>query len=150
MPASLDLNKAWRHQRHGDLTVVLTWVNDSRALVLLPNLRRDAGWYIVDESAAWRWGVDHPDTAVRRQALEHAMEQSVIACSILGIEPSLKMRARVVSIIAGWIPDLVSMPGAPEPELSSVAQGEITLRVDGEVVKQEQIMVEADAGATYG
>lgn len=83
-PYSLDLSKAWKSQRHGDLVVVLTWVNDSRALVLLPALRRDAGWYIVDESAAWRWGVDHAGALARRIAMEHAMQQSVIACSVLG------------------------------------------------------------------
>lgn len=150
MPVSLDLSKAWKSQRHGDLVVVLTWVNDSRALVLLPALRRDAGWYIVDESAAWRWGVDHPEALARRIAMEHAMQQSVIACSVLGIEASRPNRARVIGIIAGWIPDLVRMPSAPLPELSSASQGEVVLKVDGEVVREEEIKVEKAAGATYG
>lgn len=150
MPVSIDLNKAWTHQRHGDLVVVLTWVNDSRALVLLPALRRDAGWYIVDESAAWRWGVDHPDAMARRIAMEHAMQQSIIACSMLGIEATRANRARVISTITGWIPDLVRMPSAPQPELSSVSQGEVIFSVDGKVMREEEIKVERTEGATYG
>jgi hypothetical protein len=150
MPVSLDLNKAWKHQRHGDLVVVLTWVNDSRALVMLPAHRRDAGWYIVDESAAWRWGVDHPDAMARRIAMEHAMQQSLMACTILGIEPSKVNRARIISVITGWIPDLVRMPSAPLPEFSDVVQGEVVLKVDGEVVREEEIKVERTEGATYG
>lgn len=151
MPASLDLRKAHKHQRHGDIVVVLTWVNDSRALVLLPAHRTDAGWYIVDESAAWRWGVDHPDAYARRIALAHAAQQSAIACDMLGIEPTLRNRARITSIIAGWIPDLIRMPSAPEPEfLPNVTQGEIVLKVDGQVMREEEIKVEDTAGvATY-
>ncbi len=150
MSISLDLNKAWKHQRHGDLVVVLTWVNDSRALVMLPAHRRDAGWYIVDESAAWRWGVDHPDAMARRIAMEHAMQQSIIACSMLGIEATKQNRARIISVVTGWIPDLVRMPSAPEPEFSDVVQGEVVLTVDGEVMREEEIKVERTEGATYG
>jgi hypothetical protein len=150
MPATLDLTKAFKHQRHGDIVIVLTWVNDSRALVLLPALRRDAGWYIVDESAAWLWGVDHPDREARRAALAHTLEQSVVACDVLGIEPSMRNRARIVSLVSGWIPDLVRMPTAPLPEMSSTSRGEIVLTVDGRVVREEEIKVEADQGAVYG
>lgn len=148
MPVSLDLRKAHLHQRHGDLVVVLTWVNDSRALVLLPAHRTDAGWYIVDESAAWRWGVDHIDAYARRIALAHARQQSAIACNMLGIEPTVRNCARITSIIAGWIPELIRMPSAPPTEyLQGVTQGEIVLKVDGQVVREEEIKVEDTAGA---
>jgi hypothetical protein len=150
MPVTLDINKAWKHQQHGDLTVILTWVNESRALVLAPTLRRDAGWFIVDESAAFLWGVDHPDRSARLAAMQHTMRQSMMACSVLGIEPSRPNRARIISIITGWIPDLVAMPSAPLPELSSVSQGEVILKVDGQVMREEEIKVEADAGVAYG
>lgn len=150
MPICLDITKAWKTQRHGDLQVVLTWVNDSRALVLLPTHRPKAGWYIVDESAAWRWGVDHADQAARRIAMDHAMAQSLVICTMLDMEPSRANRARVISIITGWVPDLVRMPSAPLPEMSSVSQGEVSLSVDGEVVREEEIKVEVEAGAKYG
>ena len=38
MPVSLDLRKAHKVRRHGDLLAIYTWVNDERALVLLPAL----------------------------------------------------------------------------------------------------------------
>lgn len=148
MPASLDLRKAWRHQRHGDLVVVLTWVNDSRALVLLPALRRDAGWYIVDESAAYLWGVDSPEPLVRLGAQEHAMRQSEVACSMLGIEPNRPNRARVISIITGWLPDLVRMPSAPEPEFRPESYGSVILSEDGRPIAGEEIRREV-AGVEY-
>lgn len=149
MPVSLDLRKAHRHQRHGDLVVILTWVNDERALVLLPALRRDAGWYIVQESAAYKWGVDHSAPEIAREARIHAAAQSVIACSMLGIEPSRANRARVMSIITGWIPDLVTMPGAPEPEFKSGSYGQMVLSADGKPIAGEDVRVEVE-GATYG
>lgn len=150
MPVTLDLRKAWRSQQHGDLTVVMTWVNDARALVLLPTYRRDAGWYIVAESAAYLWGVDHPDPVTRRDAMAHAMEQSVMACMQLGLEASRPNRARVIGIITGWIPDLVRMPSAPLPEMSQAAYGDVTLSVDGKVVAQEETRVPIDEGTSYG
>lgn len=150
MAVSIDLAKAHRHHRHGDLIVILTWVNDSRALVVLPAIRRDAGWFIVDESAAYLWGVDHPDQALRQQAMTHVWRQSEVACWMLGLEPSISNRSRVVSIIVGWIPDLVKMPSAPLPEFTAANAGEIIFSADGQLVREEEIKVEAPGGATYG
>ena len=42
MPVSLDLRKAHKVGRHGDLLAIYTWVNDERALVLLPARRKNA------------------------------------------------------------------------------------------------------------
>jgi hypothetical protein len=39
MPVSLDLRKAYKVRRHGDLLAIYTWVNDERALVLLRGKR---------------------------------------------------------------------------------------------------------------
>lgn len=142
MSVSLDLRKAWRHQRHGDLVVVMTWVNDARALVLMPALRRDAGWYIVDESAAYLWGVDSDDPLIRLGAQEHAMKQSHVACSMLGIEPNRPNRARIISIITGWLPDLIRMPSAPDPELQAASYGSMVLNADGVPIAGEDLREE--------
>lgn len=150
MPVSLDLNKAHRHARHGDMIVVLTWVNDARALVLLPALRRDAGWYVVSETAAWLWGVDHSDPVLRAEAMSHAMAQSFIACEMLGLEPSRMNRARVISIITSWLPDLIRMPTGPEPEFNPEAYGHMVLREDGKELASQDIRTEVAAGASYG
>jgi hypothetical protein len=150
MPVSLDLRKAWRHQKHGDLIVVLTWVNDQRSLVLLPAHRRNAGWYVLQDNAAYQWGVDHEDAAVRREAMEHAVAQSFIACEMLNLEPSKMNRARVISVITGWIPDLYRMPSAPEPEFNPEAYGHMILRADGKEIAGQDLRTEVSAGANYG
>jgi hypothetical protein len=38
----LDLGKSHNVRRHGDLLAIYTWVNDERALVLLPARRKNA------------------------------------------------------------------------------------------------------------
>ena len=77
MPVSLDTRKAHLVRQHGDLMAVYTWVNDERAMVLIPARRPGAPWYIVMESAAFRYD----DTA-------YLARQCVKACDVLGIEPS--------------------------------------------------------------
>lgn len=149
MGVSLDLRKAWKHQRHGDLLVVLTWVNDERSLVLMPALRRQAGWYIVQESAAYLWGVDHPSPEVAKPAMLHAVRQAHVACDILGLEPSKMNRARVMSVITGWIPDLCRMPSEPVQAPAGPTMGEIVLRADHKPIAAESIRHE-DAGVSYG
>lgn len=149
MAVSIDLRKAHRHQRHGDLIAVLTWVNDERSLVLLPALRKDAGWYIVQESAAFKWGIDHPDAIVSVPARKHAFQQSLVACQMLGLEPSSMNRAKVISVITGWLPDLCAMPGSPEPELQKGSYGQMILSADGKPIAGQDLREEV-SGVTYG
>lgn len=138
MPASLDLRRAHLHRRHGDLLAVFTWVNDERAMVLLPAFRPGAPWYIVLESAAWLY--DDPAYLAR---------QCVTACEVLGIEPSRANWVRVAGIIHDGLPDLVKMPSAPPAEFHRGSYGEMTLRADGQVLAQQDIRIERE-GATYG
>jgi len=149
MGVSLDLRKAHHSQSHGDILAVLTWVNDERALILIPKHRKNCGWYIVQESAAFKWGIDHPDASNRRPAQEHAMLQSHIACATLELEPNRPNRARIIGIITGWIPELVRMPSAPPTEFMKGNYGHVTLRADGKEISSEDIQIE-DKGASYG
>ena len=137
MPASLDLRRAHLHRRHGDLMVVFTWVNDERAMVLLPAFRPGAPWYIVMESAAWQY--DDPAYLAR---------QCVTACDVLGIEPSRPNWVRVAGIIHDGLPDLIRMPSAPPAEFHRGAVGAMTLRADGQVLAQQDIRLERE-GVTY-
>lgn len=137
MPASLDLRRAHLHRRHGDLVVVWTWVNDERAMVLLPAYRPGAPWYIVMESAAWKY-----DDAA------YLARQCVTACEVLGIEPSRPNWGRVAGIIHDGLPDLVRMPSAPPAEFHRGAVGAMTLRADGQVLAQQDIRLERE-GVTY-
>lgn len=149
MPVSLDLRKAFKHQKHGDLMVVLTWVNDERSLVLMPTLRKNAGWVVIGESAAWKWGVDHEDKAMRMDAQAHALVESHKICDQLNLEPSKMNRARVISIITGWLPDLIRMPGAPEQEFNPESYGQMILRADGKAIAGQEIRTEVE-GVSYG
>lgn len=149
MPVSLDLKKAHKHQRVGDLLAVLTWVNDERALILLPALRKDSGWYIVQESAAYKWGIDHSAPEIRNDAMAHANAQAYVACAMLHLEPSRMNRTKVISIITGLIPDLVVMPSAPDPEFKPGAYGQLVLREDGKPIAGEDMRQEVE-GVAYG
>lgn len=149
MPVSLDLRRAHKHQRHGDIVAVLTWVNDERALVLMPAMRRNAGWYVVSETAAYEWAVDHPSAEIRRPAQEHALTHSHIACITLGIESSRRNRARIISIITGWLPDLIEMPSAPPVEARPGSFGQMILSADGKQIAGEDLR-DDDRGVSYG
>lgn len=148
MALELDLRKAHSSRVHGDIVAVLTWVNDARALVLIPAIRRDAGWYIVEESAAYLWNINAIDRGEREAALAHANKQARIACSMLGIEPSTRNRARLITIVTDVMPDLLRMPSSPAEEFLSGAIGQMQVRADGKVIAGEDIKVAVE-GATY-
>ena len=136
MPVSLDLRKAHKARRHGDLLAIYTWVNDERALVLLPAHRKAAAWFVVCESAAFRY--DDPSVLAA---------QCVKACEVLGLEPSKQNWVRIASIIHEGLADLIRMPSAPVPEVGP-SLGEVQLRADGELIAQTEIRLEQQ-GASY-
>lgn len=138
MGISLDLRKAHLSRQHGDLTAIYTWINDERAMVLLPTYRPGAPWYIVCESAAWKY--DEPAYLAR---------QCVTACEVLGIEPSTANWARIASLINEGLPDLIRMPSAPPAEYLRGNFGQMELRADGQVIAGEDVRIERE-GATYG
>ena len=138
MSASIDLRKAHVTRFHGDLMAVYSWIDDERALFLIPHLRAGAPWYIVKESAAFKY--DDPAYMAR---------QCAKACEVLGIEPSRPNWVRVATIIHEGLPDLVRMPSAPPKELHSAAYGHIQLRADGQLIGGEEVRLEKQ-GASYG
>lgn len=138
MGVSLDLRKAHLSRVHGDITAVYTWVNDERALVLIPTYRKGAPWYVVLESAAFKY--DDPTYLAR---------QCITACDVLGLEPSRQNWVRVATLINEGLPDLVRMPSAPPTEYLRNTVGRMELRVDGEAVAGEDIRIERE-GASYG
>lgn len=138
MGVSLDLGKAYLSRVHGDITAVYTWVNDERAIVLVPTFRRGAPWYVVMESAAFKY--DDPQYLAR---------QCVTACDVLGMEPNDRNWVRVASIIHEGLPDLIRMPTAPPAEYLRDTLGHMELRVDGQTVAGEDIRIEKE-GASYG
>jgi len=148
MALELDLRKAHSSRTHGDIVAVLTWVNDARALVLIPAYRRDAGWYILEESASYLWNINALDRAERDAALEHGKQQSGIACQMLGIEPTTRNRARIINIVTDVLPDLLRMPSAPEAEFVKAALGEMKLMADGKAIAGQDFHLQK-TGVTY-
>ena len=142
MAASIDLSKAYLTRTHGDIVAVYSWLNDERALFLIPLLRKMAPWYVVMESAAFSWD-DEDSKNVARVAMK-AMK----ACEVLGIEPSAHNARRIAGIIIDGLPDLIRMPAAPPQEHYKGSHGTLTLRADGEEIAQEDIRVEK-VGAEY-
>lgn len=142
MPASIDTRKAHLVRQHGDLTVIYTWVNDQRAMVLLPHLRPGAPWFIVMESASYSW--DDSD----RRNIPNVVKKSMKACEVLGIEGSPHNCRRVAGIIIDGLPDLIRMPHAPEKEYHRASFGNLLLKADGVPMASEEIRVEKE-GVTY-
>jgi hypothetical protein len=138
MGASLDTRKAHLTRQHGDLFAVYTWVNDERAMVLIPAYRPGAPWYIVLESAAFKY--DDPT---------YLASQCVKACDVLGIEPSRSNWVRVATIIHEGLPDLIRMPSAPPPEQYAGSIGSMQLRADGQVLAEQDVRLDKE-GVHYG
>lgn len=139
MAAKLDLNKAHLTRQHGDLLAVYTWVNDERALVLLPAYRKNAAWYIVCESAAHKYA--NP---------EYLARQCRIAADVLNMEPSPNNWVRLATVIIEGLPDLIEMPSAPEPVLMRATVGEMRMLENGKLIAGEEIRLEREEGAVYG
>lgn len=137
MGVSLDLRKAHAWHNYGDINLILTWVNDERAMVLMPAVRKSAAWYIVCESAAFKY--DDP---------AYLAKQCVKACEVLGIEPSKPNWVRIATLINEALPDLIRMPGSQPAELMNRSFGAMTMREGGRVIAQQDIRLE-DEGQEY-
>lgn len=139
MAISLDPRKAHQSRLHGDILAIYTWVNDERALVLMP-ARRASGspWFIVCESASWKY--DDPQYLAR---------QARKAAEVLGMDETTSTWYRIAKLIHEGLPDLIRMPSAPLPELARHAIGEMKLLEDGKLIGGEEIRPEIER-PTYG
>lgn len=140
MAIQLDPRKAHCVRQHGDVLAIYTWVNDERALVLMPARRAQGSpWFIVCESASWKY--DDP---------QYLAQQARKAAEVLGMDETTSTWYRIAKIIIEGLPDLIRMPSAPLPDLGS-AIGEMKLMADGELVGGDEIRLEKDEGAlAYG
>jgi hypothetical protein len=143
MPATIDLSKAHMSRVHGDITAIFSWVNDERAMVLVPHLRKGAPWFIVMESAAHTWDDADP------QNIPQVVRKSVKACEVLGIEPTPVNCRRVAGMVIDGLPDLIRMPSKPPAEYYRPSFGNMELRADGQTIAADEIRIEKE-GASYG
>jgi hypothetical protein len=172
MGASIDLRKAHLSRQHGDILAVLSWINDKRALFLIPALRQRAPWFIVMEEAAFEWNADDREnftpklTPWQRRKLEKLagpvrqgfmaeLAQSGLnaraakACDVLGIEPSRINVHRIISIVNDALEDLVRMPSAPPVAQLPGSFGTLQVREAGRVMSATDIRLEEE-GVRYG
>lgn len=142
MGASLDTSKAHLVRPYGDIVAVWSWLNDGRALFLIPAHRKGAPWFIVMEQAAHEWD-DHDATNIRLLA-----QRATKACEVLGLDPLLNAN-RIISIVNDAIPELVAMPSRQPTERRGPSYGQMILRADGKEIAAQEIYNESE-GVTYG
>lgn len=135
----LDLNKAHASRQLGDLTVVFTWCDDERAMVLIPTFRKQTAWYILKESAAYKY-----------DNMKYLASQSKVAAEVLGMEPSPNNWYKLARVIHEHLPDLVTMPSAPDPTLMRASIGEMQLLEAGKLLGGQEIRLEEESGVAYG
>lgn len=141
MAAKIDLNKTFLKRVHGDLLAVYTWFDEERALVLIPHHRGPkAPWFVVGESAAYLY--DDPHYLAKRCAE---------AAQFMGMGMDKATWVRIATIINEGLPDLIRMPSYPDwqEQRAKQAVGQLTARVDGQVVHQEDVLVPTQEGASY-
>jgi hypothetical protein len=131
MSTTIDTAKAHRTRQHGDITAIYTWVNDERALVLVPTLRPGAPWFIVCESAAYRYDNDI-----------YIVKQAIKACKVLGLASSHRNILRIGTLIEDGLPDLIRIPTRPETEASGKKYGELKVMANGTQIGGEDIRIE--------
>lgn len=136
---SVDLSKAHKSHQYGDLMVIYTWVNDERAMILIPAYRKGAAWYIVCESAAWKY-----------DNREYLKRQCMKAAEVLGMEPSPNNWLKLATVIHDGLPDLITMPAGPDKELTRGNYGQMELRQGGKTLAAQDIKLEKEEGAVYG
>ena len=134
MGATLDPRKAHLVRQHGDIIAIYTWVNDERALVLIPAHRKPGNpWFIVCESAAYRYDNPH-----------YLAKQSRKAAEVIGMDETQAAWFKIASIIIEGLGDLIRMPSAPEKELMSAPIGHMEIREDGKLMTGRDIVLEKD------
>ncbi|MDO6385589.1 hypothetical protein [Uliginosibacterium sp. 31-12] len=138
MSVCIDTRKAHQVRQHGDITAVYTWVNDERALVLIPTFRK-AGWYVVADSAAYLYDDDH-----------YLMRAAIKACEVMGFGESHTTAFSIAKIIHEGLGDLVLMPPEPPDAVEEAVKnlkriGEMHLKADGEIIGSQDITVGGQA-----
>lgn len=139
MPVTLGGDKSYKQRIIGDIVCSFQFVNEEPAMVLFPKNRRTLtnGAFVLCLSAAFKY--TNPYYLVR---------QSFAAAQQLGFDDSKFAAHQIADIIIEGIPDLIAMPPVPTPEQKlDEAIGEMLLKVDGKVIKHEEITM-PDMGET--
>ena len=136
MAATIDMRKAHKVIPAGDLTLIFTWVNDERAMVIVPTYRAGAPWFVVCDSAAWKY--DEP---------AYVAKQCVLAAEVLDMP---HQAARIGGLINDHLDELVLMPAAPLEPMTRATYGEVKALADGELIGGDELRLPTGGGLTYG
>ena len=133
----LVVNTARAHAtyRRGDLLLILTWVNDERAMILLPAYRKGAPWFVVTDSVAWRY--DEPRYLARMSAK---------AAEVIGMQGQ---EVRIAGFLHDHLGELVTMPSAPPARMARASMGEVRLFAEGQEVGGMEARAEIADGAEF-
>ena len=131
----VNTKRAHRVVQRGDLTLILTWVNDERAMVLLPTFRRGAPWFIVMDSVAWRY--DDPRYLARMSAK---------AAEVLGMDGQ---EVRIATLLHDNLGELVTMPSAPPVRHVREVMGEVRMLEDGKEIGGAEVRAEIAEGQEF-
>jgi hypothetical protein len=142
--AEINTKNAHLVRQHRDITAIYTYINDERAMVLTSSYRAGCPWFCILESAAYSWDDEEPGN------IPEVVRKASKACEVLGIEPTAQNARRIAEIVIDGLPDLIRMPTAKEKEMREASFGKLQLRADGQLLAEEDIKVEKEAGATYG
>lgn len=145
MPA-LDLRKAHDKFVHGDLTVILTWLDLRETdgslrpcLVIIPSHARMETVVpcIVTIDKAWIWSEEIGD---ERRAAHMAVEFG----RCLGMSEQIATAIRIRGLIVDHLQDLLTMPPMPDDmrETSVLGEGSIVERESGRIVHEGEIVTE--------
>lgn len=132
MAVRLDPRKAHKAHIVGDILVILSWVNDERAMILMPARRAHGSpWFVLCESAAYQY--DDPRYLAR---------QAAKAAEVLGMDETTSAAYRIADVILNYLPDLIRMPATPDTECMDAAIGSMMLKADGQTVAQQDIRLD--------
>ena len=133
MSVKLDPRQAHKAHIVGDILIILTWVNDERAMVLMPAHRAQGSpWFVICESASYRY--DTP---------RYLAQQSAKAAEVLGMDETSSTAFRIADLILNYLPDLIRMPTAPDPEKALASFGQMHLKEDGKIIHSEDLTLDA-------
>jgi hypothetical protein len=139
---ALDLSRIHGSQKHGDLTVYLTWWLASDGgprpcLVLLPT--DQSRWQytqpcVVLLDQAWQWSEEIGDPAyAARMSMQFAASLGLSAADATNV-------FRVRSAIVDHLGDLLAMPPMPtDMREPGVVLGDVTVKEDGKIVREEEL-----------
>ena len=107
-------------------------------MVLIPALRAPGSpWFIVCESAAWKYDDPH-----------YLARQAAKAAEVLGMDETTSSWYRIATLIHEGLPDLIRMPSRPRRRKLARPSGKCTSRRTGD--HQERVDPDTVGAPVYG